>query len=102
MPMHRRNRVERIFDRHLDFIAAAHANDRSENRSRVAIGLRRLPVNERMTPGHDLEVDRIPLLGCIYEPGDWQTGTERRGISKAVSRTDKSTRCECSAGDCKG
>ena len=37
MPMHRRNRVECIFDRHLDFIAAAHANDRSEDRRRVSV-----------------------------------------------------------------
>ena len=99
--MHRCHGVECIVDRHLDFIAAVHADNWPENWRRVAIGSRRLPVNERVPAGHHLEVDRIPLFGCVDECRDWQTGIERRGISKAVSRTDKSTRCECSAADCK-
>ena len=99
--MHRCHGVECIVDRHLYFIAAVHADNWPENWRRVAIGSRRLPVNERVPAGHHLEVDRIPLFGCVDECRDWQTGIERRGISKAVSRTDKSTRCECSAADCK-
>ena len=99
--MHCRDHVKCIFDPHLDFIAAAHADDWPENWRRVAIGSRRLPMNERVPAGHHLEVDRIPLFGCVDERRDWQTGIEQRGISKAVSRTGKSTRCECSAADCK-
>jgi hypothetical protein len=41
--MHRRNRVECIFDRHLDVIAAAHANDRAEDRRRVSYVLTGFP-----------------------------------------------------------
>ena len=83
--MYCRDRVECILDRHLDFIAAAHADDWPENWRRVAIGARRLPVNERMPAGHDLEVDRIPLLGCIHEPRDWQRGAKRREITNAAA-----------------
>ena len=97
--MHCRDRVECIFDRHLDFIAAAHANDRSKDWRRVTIGSRRLPVNERMPTGHDLQVDRIPLLGCIYERGDRQTSAKRPRIADAMPRPDEGTRCECSTAD---
>ena len=92
--MHCCHRVECIFDRHLDFITAAHANDRSKNWRRVAIGSRRLPANERMPTRHDLKVDRIPLLGCIYEPRDWQRGAKRRRIANAIARADERARCE--------
>ena len=73
--MHRCHGVECIVDRHLDFIAAAHADGWPENWRRVAVGSRRPPVNEHMPSGHDLKVDGIPLLGCIDEPRDWQRGT---------------------------
>src|SRR5262249_8730318 len=102
MPMHRRDRVECIFDRHLDLIAAAHANDRSEHWRRVAVRSRGLPVNERMPPGHDLEVDRIPLPGCIYKLGDWQWGAEQCRIADAISRADERARCERSTTEGKG
>ena len=97
--MHCRDRVECIFDRHLDFIAAAHADDWPENWRRVAVGARWLPTNERMPTGHDLEVDRIPLLGCIYERGDRQTSAKRPRIADAMPRPDEGTRCECSTAD---
>src|SRR6516164_1527726 len=99
MPMHRRNRVERIFDCHFDFIAAAHANDRSKDWRRVTIGSRRLPMNERMPTGHDPQFDRVPLLSCIYERGDRQKGAKWRRIADAMPRPDEGTRCECSAAD---
>ena len=67
--MHRCHGVECIVDRHLDFIAAAHADDWPENWRRVAIGSRRLPVNERVPAGHHLEVDRIPLFGWSMSVG---------------------------------
>ena len=38
MPMNRCDKVERIFDRHLHFIAAAQADDWPKDRCRVAIG----------------------------------------------------------------
>jgi hypothetical protein len=56
-------------------------------------------MNERMQTGHNLEVDRVPLLGSIYESWDWQRGAERRGISNAAPRTGKRAPCECSTAD---
>jgi hypothetical protein len=35
-------------------------------------------VNERMPTGHNLQLDRVPLLGCVYERGDRQTSAKRR------------------------
>jgi len=55
-----------------------------------------------MPTGHDLEVDRIPLLGCIYKPWDWQRGAERRRIANAVPRADERARCERSTAEGKG
>ena len=100
--MNRRDSVEYIFDRHLDLIAPAHADDRPKNWRRVAIGWRRLSVNERVPAGHDLKADRIPLLGCIHEPWDRQSGAKRREVTNALPCAQNCARCERSTADGKG
>jgi len=79
--MHGRNGLECIFDRHLDVIAAAHANDRSEYKRRVSVCPCRLAANKSMSARCNLERDCVFLFCCIHKPRDWQRNVEVRRAS---------------------
>ena len=74
--MYRRNRVERILDRHLDFIAAAHANDRSKDRRRVSVCPYRFALNKCMSTRCNLERNCVSLVCRIDKRRDRQWRVE--------------------------
>ena len=69
--MDRCDRVERIFDCYLHFVAAPHADDWSKNRRRIAIGSGRLSLNEGVWTGHDPQVDGISLFRGLDQLRYW-------------------------------
>lgn len=70
--MHRCDRVERIFDYYLHFIATPHAYDWPKNRRRIAKSLSWLAVNESVPTGHGFHAYGVSLLCRIDQRWNWQ------------------------------
>jgi hypothetical protein len=65
-----RNGIEMILDDHFHFVAAAPADDRSEDRRRVAVRACRLSRNEGVPAGHGFEIDGVSRCRRVDQPGD--------------------------------
>src|SRR5258708_26943332 len=68
VPMYGRVKVKRILDRHLHLIAAAQADDRSKDWSRVAIGPCRLALEEGVPSGPDFQFYPASLFCRFDQP----------------------------------
>src|SRR5450755_3092689 len=69
VPMHRCVDIKRILDRHLHLVAAAQPDDRTKDGRRVAVGPRRLALDERVPSRRDLQFYRVSLVSRVDERG---------------------------------
>jgi hypothetical protein len=58
-----------ILDDHLHFVAAAQANNRSEDRCRVAVGACRLSGDEGVLAGRGFKIDGESRCCGVDQPG---------------------------------
>jgi hypothetical protein len=104
MPVHGRVNVERILDRHLHLVAAAQPDGWSKDRSRVAIGQRRLALDECVPSGGDLQSYRAPLFSRVDQRRDGQAPGEVHRLAlreaNAGNAANETARNDCGGPDC--